>query len=165
MENKIDMKNIKKALEIADTLLCEYCSIYNMCVPNQEQIDREEDLEEKTQMQHVKDMCDIITRATRDMEEYEKRIKINNKKAIETIKEKRKISPYYGRDYKTTLKHYLKDAKKIIELIDSRNISDARKMFKKDKKELAALKSKNLNTILFSFLQQFTKEDIELLDK
>ena len=24
MENKIDMKNIKKALEIADNLLCEY---------------------------------------------------------------------------------------------------------------------------------------------
>lgn len=165
MENKIDMKNIKKALEIADTLLCEYCSIYNMCVPNQEEIDREEDLEEKTQMQHVKDMYDIITRATRDMEEYEKRIKINNKKAIETIKEKRKISPYYGRPYKEMLTHYFKQARKIQELLDTHNINMARKMFKNVTKELSTLGTKNLNETYYRFLQQFSKRDIELLNR
>lgn len=85
-------------------------------------------------------------------------------KQWEKIKEKRKISPYYGQPLKYTCRHYELQAQKIKEFLQNKEYYTASDLYKKCKKELYSFKSKNLNLAYMSFLDCLEKRDIEFLE-
>ena len=72
------IENIKKALDVAKDLLCEYCENYDVYVMPQEDIEQCYNEEDKQYFQVVKDMNDIIKQAQADLKEIEIKYIENN---------------------------------------------------------------------------------------